>query len=53
MKRQPAEDIPLVPFGALRSAVKKVLSNTKAESDRQITQLQAANLKRRAAKKKS
>jgi hypothetical protein len=51
MKSQKAEDIPLVPFTELQVAVKKVLSNTKKQSDEDIAKFQAANLKKRKARK--
>ena len=50
-KHQSADEVPLIPFGDFKKAVKQVLSNTKAESDRQLTELQASNLRKREAKK--
>jgi hypothetical protein len=52
MKRVKAENIPLVPFTEFKRAVAKVLSNSKSQSDRQIAEAQAANVKRRAGRKK-
>jgi len=51
MKQEP-KDIPLAPFSDLKMTVTKVLGTTKAESDRQLAEIQAANGQRRAAKKK-
>jgi hypothetical protein len=50
-KHQAAEDIPLIPIGDFKRAVKKVLTNSKAESDRQLAELQASNLIKRQSKK--
>jgi hypothetical protein len=50
-KHQSADDIPLISFGGFKRAVKKVLSNTKAESDKQLAAFQASNLRKREAKK--
>jgi hypothetical protein len=50
--RKPASDIPLVTFATFRRAAKKVLSNTKSESDRQLVAFQTANVAKREAKKK-
>jgi len=50
--KQKAEDIPLIPFVVFKQEVKRVLSNSKTESDRQISGIHAENMKRRAAKKK-
>jgi len=41
----------LVPFGRFKEVVRKVLSKSKADSDKQIEELQASNAKRRQAKK--
>jgi len=41
-----------VTFETFRKAARKVLSNTKQESDRQLAILQMANLAKREAKKK-
>ncbi len=35
-----------------RKSVKKILSNTKADSDRQLAEFQASNLRKREAKKR-
>ena len=50
-KSKQAKDIPLVSFDELKTAVKKVLSNTKRESDEQLEAIHASNIKRRAVKK--
>jgi hypothetical protein len=50
-KHQSADEIPLVPIGDFKKAVQKVLSNTKADSDKQLAEFQASNLKKREAKK--
>jgi hypothetical protein len=52
MRRQRAEDIPLIPFDDFRESVGKVLSTTKKESDRQLARFQASNVRKRAAKRK-
>jgi hypothetical protein len=51
-KHQAAGEVPLVPFGDLKMAVQQVLSSSKVESDRQLAELQASNLRRREAKKR-
>jgi hypothetical protein len=51
-KHWPANDVPLVPFDDFKKAVKITLSNTKADSDRQLAEFQASNLKKREAKKR-
>lgn len=51
-KQDKAEDIKLVSFETLRKAARKFLSKTKRESDRQLATFQAANLRKRKAKKK-
>lgn len=50
-KRQLADDIPLIPIEHFKGVVKKVLSNTKQESDKQLAAFQANNLRKRQAKK--
>jgi hypothetical protein len=52
-KFKSAENIPLVPLKDFKESVKKVLSVSKNESDSQLAAIQAANVKRRAAKKKA
>jgi hypothetical protein len=52
MKRERAENIPLIPFEDFQQNARKILSNTKAESDRQLAKFQASNVRKRAAKKK-
>ena len=47
-KQQKADEIPLIPFGEFKTTVKKVLSASKAESDRELAEFQA---KKREAKK--
>ncbi|MGD1084347.1 MAG: hypothetical protein ABSA47_06275 [Verrucomicrobiota bacterium] len=51
-KHQAADEIPLIPFEDFKKSVKQILSNTKAESDRQLAEFQASNLRRREAKKR-
>jgi len=51
-KHQAADDIPLVPFEDFKTSVKKILSNTKADSDRQLAEFQTSNLRKRQAKKR-
>lgn len=46
-----AKDVPLIPFQKFKTAARKVLSNTKKQSDSDIAKFQAANLKKRMAKK--
>jgi len=46
-----AKDIPLVPESDFRNAVRKVLSNTKQKSDRDLARFQASNLKKRELEK--
>jgi hypothetical protein len=46
------EDVPLIPLSEFKLAAKKILSNTKAESDRDLAEFQASNLKKREAKKR-
>jgi hypothetical protein len=50
-KHLSADDIPLIPFGDFKQAVKKVLSVSKRESDKQSARFQASNLRKREAKK--
>jgi len=38
-------------MGDFKKAVQKVLSNTKSESDKQLAEFQASNLRKREAKK--
>ncbi len=51
-RKQPADSIPLVPPNEFREALKKVLSNTKRQSDKQLARLQTANLRKRQTKKR-
>jgi hypothetical protein len=50
-KHQSADNVALIPFGDFKKVVKKVLSVSKTESDRQLAEFQASNLKKREAKK--
>ena len=50
-KTEKVGEITLVPFDALKRAAKKILSNTKKESDRQLAAFQASNTRKRKAKK--
>ena len=52
MKAIQAEDIPLVPFGDFKKAARKIVSITKKESDRELAETHASNVRRRAAKKR-
>ena len=52
-KYQKADEIPLVPFDDFKTIVKKVLSVRKTESDRELAEFQAANAKKREAKKQN
>ena len=51
-KNAQAKDIALLPFAEMASNVRKILAVSKPESDRQMKSLQAANVKRREAKKR-
>ena len=51
-KSEVASDIKLVPFADFKTAVKKILSNSKKESDVELATFQASNLRKRQAKKK-
>ena len=46
-----ANNVALVPFGRFKEVVQKVLSKSKADSDKQIEEMQASNAKKREAKK--
>jgi len=46
-----ANDVALVPFVRFKDVVKKVLSKSKTDSDKQIEEMQAANAKKREARK--
>lgn len=50
--RRSVDEIPLVPFADFRKAAKRVFSNSKRESDRQLAAFQASNARKRNAKKK-
>jgi hypothetical protein len=50
-KHQSADGVSLIPMGEFKKAVQKVLSVSKAESNRQLAEFQASNLKKREAKK--
>jgi hypothetical protein len=47
-----AEDIKLIPMKDFRAGVARIICNTKKESDEQISDLQASNLRKRQTKKK-
>jgi hypothetical protein len=51
-KHQSVHDVPLVPFDDFKKGVKKIMSSTKAESDRQLAEFQTSNLEKREAKKR-
>jgi hypothetical protein len=50
-KTKTAEAIPLVPEKDFRDAVRKILSNSKAKSDKDLAKFQASNAAKRADKK--
>jgi hypothetical protein len=50
-KHQSADDVPLIPLNDFKRAVKKVLSNSKVESDKQLAAFQASNLRKRESQK--
>jgi hypothetical protein len=50
-KTDKASEIDLVPFETLKRAAKKILSNTKKESDRQLAAFQASNARKRKTRK--
>ncbi len=50
--QQSAEEIELIPFVQFAGKVKKVLAKDKIESDQEISKFQAANVKKREARKK-
>jgi hypothetical protein len=51
-KQIKADDIALIPFRGFSKAAKQVLSISKKDSDLKLAAFQAANVKKRAAKKK-
>ncbi len=51
-KAKKADEIALVPFEELKRGAKRIFSNTKAQSDRQLAAFQAANVKKREARKR-
>ena len=52
-KTPKADEIQLIPFDGFKTAVKKVLSTSKTESDKQLAEFQASNAKKREAKKQN
>jgi hypothetical protein len=50
-KNQKADEVQLVPFDDFKTAVKKVLSVSKTESDKELVEFQAANAEKRKLKK--
>ena len=50
-KHQSADDVPLIPMGDFKRAVQKVFSNTKRQSNKQLAEFQASNLRKREAQK--
>jgi len=50
-KSKPAKDVTLAPIGVFKDSVKTILSNTKQQSDRQLSEFQASNARKREAKK--
>ena len=51
-RHQSADHVQLIPFDDFKKSVKKILSNTKVKSDRQLDEFQASNLKKREARKR-
>ena len=51
-KKNLESDTPLVPLSELQQVVKRVLSQSKEESDAQLERLQASNAKRRTGVKR-
>jgi hypothetical protein len=51
-KTEKATDIDLVSFETLKRAARKILSNTKKESDRELAAFQASNVRKRKVRKK-
>jgi hypothetical protein len=50
-KNHPAEEIALIPEADFRQAVKKILSNSKSKSDKDLAKFQASNAAKWEAKK--
>lgn len=46
-RERKSDDEALAPLSELEQAMRKVLSNTKEDSDRQLKEFQAANVRRR------
>lgn len=51
-KHQSADEVKLIPMDDFKKVVKKILFCTKAESDRDLAEFQASNLKKREAKRR-
>jgi hypothetical protein len=51
MNKTKAEDVSLIPESGFRDAVKKILSNSKQKSDKDLAKFQASNAAKREAKK--
>jgi len=51
MNKTKAEDVPLVSEKDFRDALRKVLSNSKQKSDKDLAKFQASNAAKREAKK--
>ena len=47
------KDILLAPVGTFEAAVRKILGNSKKDSDKQLATFQASNARKRAAKKRN
>ena len=51
MNKTKSEDVSLIPESEFRDAVKKILSNSKAKSDKDLAKFQASNAAKREGKK--
>lgn len=51
-KQDKVENITLIPFEELQRNARKILSQTKKESDRKLAAFQASNVRKREARKK-
>ena len=52
-RERKSDDETLAPLSELEQAMRKILSNTKEDSDKQLKEFQAANVRRRKAKSNS
>ncbi len=51
-QKQAAKDIPLLPFELFKQTAKDLLAQSKRDSDLELARFQAANVKKREARKK-